>query len=37
LFGGMSKDFSSMGKGIFRGEINILLCGEPKIEISKLL
>lgn len=29
LFGGVSKEFQSTGRGRFRGEINILLCGDP--------
>ena len=29
LFGGVSKEFSQSGRGRFRGEINILLCGDP--------
>ena len=29
LFGGCSKDFVTSGRGRFRGEINILLCGDP--------
>lgn len=29
LFGGCSKNFASIGRGRFRGEINILLCGDP--------
>ena len=29
LFGGCSKEFSQSGRGRFRGEINILLCGDP--------
>lgn len=29
LFGGCSKTFAASGRGRFRGEINILLCGDP--------
>ena len=29
LFGGVRKDFSESGRGKFRGEINILLVGDP--------
>ena len=35
LFGGCSKTFS--GRGRFRGEINILLCGDPSTAKSQLL
>jgi DNA replication licensing factor MCM4 len=37
LFGGCSKSFSSSGRGRFRGEINILLCGDPSTAKSQLL
>ena len=29
LFGGCSKDFKRAGASRFRGEINVLLCGDP--------
>ncbi|TNM98557.1 hypothetical protein fugu_014803 [Takifugu bimaculatus] len=29
LFGGSRKDFSQTGRGHFRAEVNILLCGDP--------
>lgn len=35
LFGGCSKTFT--GRGRFRGEINILLCGDPSTAKSQLL
>jgi DNA replication licensing factor MCM4 len=37
LFGGCSKQFVSSGKNRMRGEINILLCGDPSTAKSQLL
>lgn len=37
LFGGCSKDFGRYGGGRQRGEINILLCGDPSTAKSQLL
>ncbi|VDL63766.1 unnamed protein product [Hymenolepis diminuta] len=37
LFGGTRKDFASKGRGNFRSEVNILLCGEPGTSKSQLL
>lgn len=37
LFGGVRKDFSESGRGRFRGEINILLVGDPSTAKSQLL
>jgi len=37
LFGGVSKELHSTGRGRFRGEINILLCGDPSTAKSQLL
>eukprot|EP00069_Balaena_mysticetus_P017381 bmy_10602T0 len=37
LFGGTRKDFSNTGRGKFRAEINILLCGDPGTSKSQLL
>ena len=37
LFGGTRKDFKNSGRGKFRAEINILLCGDPGTSKSQLL
>ena len=37
LFGGTKKDFTEVGRGAFRAEINILLCGDPGTSKSQLL
>ncbi|KAG7262467.1 hypothetical protein CRUP_007179, partial [Coryphaenoides rupestris] len=37
LFGGTRKDFSQTGRGNFRAELNILLCGDPGTSKSQLL
>merc|ERR1712002_1160252 len=37
LFGGNRKDFSKTGRGKFRSDINILLCGDPGTSKSQLL
>ena len=37
LFGGVSKDFTESGRGRFRGDINVLLVGDPSTAKSQLL
>jgi len=37
LFGGCKKEFSQAGRGRFRGEINILLVGDPSTAKSQML
>ena len=37
MFGGTNKDFSQNGTGRFRGELNVLLCGDPGTSKSQLL
>nr|QIC49964.1 DNA replication licensing factor MCM4 [Actinia equina] len=37
LFGGTTKDFTSTGRGKFRSQVNILLCGDPGTSKSQLL
>lgn len=37
LFGGTRKDFQNTGRGRFRAEVNILLCGDPGTSKSQLL
>ncbi|XP_069675688.1 DNA replication licensing factor MCM4 [Periplaneta americana] len=37
LFGGTKKSFITSGRGNFRAEINILLCGDPGTSKSQLL
>ena len=37
LFGGSNKHFSQTGRGRFRGEINVLLAGDPSTAKSQIL
>ena len=37
LFGGANKDFRESGRGRFRGELNVLLCGDPGTSKSQML
>ncbi|ODN02850.1 DNA replication licensing factor MCM4 [Orchesella cincta] len=37
LFGGTKKEFANTGRGRFRAEVNILLCGDPGTSKSQLL
>jgi DNA replication licensing factor MCM4 len=37
LFSGTAKDFDNSGRGKFRSDINILLCGDPGTSKSQLL
>ncbi|XP_066289998.1 DNA replication licensing factor mcm4-A-like [Branchiostoma lanceolatum] len=37
LFGGTKKDFTEAGRGKFRSDINVLLCGDPGTSKSQLL
>ena len=37
LFGGSSKTFQDASIGRFRGELNVLLCGDPGVSKSQLL
>lgn len=37
LFGGVNKDFATSGRGRFRGDINVLLVGDPSTAKSQLL
>ena len=37
LFGGATKKFAQSSRGRFRGELNILLCGDPSTAKSQLL
>lgn len=37
LFGGTHKEYTEVGIGKFRGEINVLMCGDPGTSKSQLL
>ena len=37
MFGGAKKDWGNTGRGGFRAEVNILLCGDPGTSKSQLL
>ena len=37
MFGGTNKEYAESGIGRFRGEINVLLCGDPGTSKSQLL
>ena len=37
IFGGVAKDFRNSGRGRFRGDINVLLVGDPSTAKSQLL
>ena len=37
LFGGVNKNFTNSGRGRFRGEVNVLLVGDPSTAKSQLL
>jgi DNA replication licensing factor MCM4 len=37
VFGGVNKNFSQAGRGRFRGELNVLLVGDPSTAKSQLL
>lgn len=37
LFGGTNKKFTKGGKPVYRGDINVLLCGDPSTSKSQML